>query len=149
MQKKLLLLFVPLCFCAMILGGCKKSSPITNTTLITKDKWKFSAAAVAGVGDVTNQIPVCYRDNITTFFSDGSGTIDEGGNVCSPPTTGIFSWSFQSNETILSMTNNLIPGGTGTFNIVTLNETTLELSQETSLIPSPTPLVISITFVHP
>jgi hypothetical protein len=149
MQKRSLPVLLLLCFCVILFGNCKKSDIVTNTDLITTGKWKISTATVVGVGDVTSQIPACYLDNLYTFFSDGTGTIDEAGNVCSPSTAGTFGWTFTNNETKLSMTNNLIPGGTGEFNMVALSETTLTVSQETALIPAPTPLTIQVTFVHP
>lgn len=149
MQKRFLpVLFIP-CFCIVILNGCKKNDIVTNTDLITTGKWKISTATVVGVGDVTSQIPACYLDNLYTFFSDGTGDIDEAGNICNPSTEGIFAWSFEANETKLSMTNNLIPGGTGDFDLNVLTETTLTVSQETALIPAPSPLTIQVTFIHP
>jgi hypothetical protein len=149
MKKGSLKLALFLSLLVALFSSCSKSSSgSSGTTLITKGSWKFSAATVAGA-DASSQIPACYKDNIITFVADGTATINEGATVCSPSTAGTYTWSFQNNETKLNMSGNLIPGGNGNFNIVALNETTLSLSQETTLIPSPTPLTITITFVHP
>lgn len=149
MKRIILTSFLLSSLSIVIFTGCKKSSqPVTRTSLLTKDTWKFSGATASGL-DVSSQIPVCYKDNIIDFMSNGTGTIDEAANVCSPSTATTFGWNFETNETILSMTTNIIPGGTGDFAIDELTETTLKLSQETSLIPAPSPLTIVVTFVHP
>lgn len=149
MQKTLSKFILFILLGAFIWSSCTKNgtSSLSKTTLITTGSWKFSTATVAGV-DASSQIPACYKDNIITFVSNGTATINEGTTVCSPSTAGAYTWSFQNNETKLNMSGNLIPGGNGNFTIVALNETTLSLSQETTLIPSPTPLTITITFIH-
>jgi hypothetical protein len=132
-----------------LLSSCNKTaSESSSTTFITKGSWKFSAATANGV-DASAAITACYKDNIITFSTNGTAMIDEGATVCSPSVAGNYTWNFQNNETKLSISGSIIPGGNGTFNIVALNETTLILSQETTLIPAPVPVTLTITFVHP
>ena len=146
-MKKLLLKTTSL---FLILGlvflSCQKSVEVkTNTELLTLSSWKFDHATATGYGDVTSQIPACYRDNITTFASNGSGTVDESTNVCSPSNAGSFTWSFQTNETVLHLSTVLFSGGTTDFNIITLNETNLVISQSVTL-PPPTSVTTTVEF---
>ncbi len=134
-----------------LLLACDKSespnpSGKTKTELLTQASWKFSAAT-AGGQDASSFIDDCYKDNILTFSTNGTGIVNESANVCSPSTAGSFTWSFQSNETDLSISATLFPGGAGTFDIVTLTETNLVLAQDMTFPPFPTTNV-QVTFVH-
>ena len=141
----LILMLVSLSFFA-----CKKSStssPKTKTELITQNSWRFDHASAAGIGDVSSSIPDCYKDNVTVFATGGTGTISEGANVCSPSTAGSFTWEFQSNETVLHLSAALFSGGTGDFNLESLTETNLEVSQTMTIAPYPS-TTVTITFKH-
>ena len=132
-------------------SACKKDNkdnPKTNTDLITQASWKFSAASASGFGDISSQIPDCYKDNTYTFVSDGSGTINESTNVCSPSTAGAFTWNFTNNETGLHISTTLFQNGTSDFTIISLTETNLIVSQTMTVAPLP-PTTVQITFVHP
>jgi hypothetical protein len=83
-----------------------------------------------------------------TFSANGSGTVTEGTVVCNPTTAGNITWNFQDSETKLMMSSGLFPAGSGLFTIVTLNETTLTLSQDVTIPPSPIPVPVSATYVH-
>ena len=65
-----------------------------------------------------------------------------------PTTAGNFTWAFQNNETELMMSAGLFPAGSGLFNIVTLNETTLVVSQNVFFPPSPTAILVVATYIH-
>ena len=141
----LILMLVSLSFFA-----CKKSStssPKTKTELITQNSWRFDHASAAGIGDVSSSIPDCYKDNVTVFATGGTGTISEGANVCSPSTAGSFTWEFQSNETVLHLSAALFSGGTGDFNLESLTETNLVVSQIMTIAPYPS-TTVTITFKH-
>src|SRR2546423_4943401 len=112
----------------------KKEHIKTKTELLTQTSWKFDKATASGV-DISTQIPACMKDNVTTFVSNGTGTINESTNVCSPTTAGNFTWSFQNNETTLNLSVPLFPGGSGNFTVVTLNETNFVLSQDMVIPP--------------
>jgi hypothetical protein len=147
-SKPGLILFL---FATVLSFSCKKSDstkPKTKTDLLTQASWKFSSANAQGAGDITAQIPDCYKDNIYTFSSNGSGNVNESTNVCSPSTAGPFTWSFANNEATLHISTTLFPGGSSDFTLVTLNETNLVVSQMLTVAPYPTTNV-TLTFVHP
>jgi hypothetical protein len=138
-----------------ILPGCSKEednapAPKTKTQLLTQATWKFSTITWGGV-DYTAQLPACYKDNTLTFVSNGTGTADEGPTKCNAgdPQTNAFTWSFQTNETVLTASHPLLPGGSNTFTINTLSETQLIVSQQWtppgSGLPAQTAIV---TFIH-
>ena len=133
-------------------SACKKDSnkdkPKTNTDLITQASWKFSSASASGFGDVSSQIPDCYKDNTYTFVSDGSGSINESTNICSPSTAGAFTWNFTNSEMGLHISTTLFPNGASDFAIISLTETNLIVSQTMTIAPLP-PTTVQITFVHP
>jgi hypothetical protein len=136
----------------ILFTACKKDSnnnkPKTNTDLITQASWKFGSASATNFGDVSSQIPACYKDNIYTFVSGGSGNVDESTNVCSPSSAGSFTWNFTNNETGLHISTPLFQGGSSDFTIISLTETNLVVSQTMTIAPLP-PTTVQITFVHP
>jgi hypothetical protein len=129
-----------LAFLSMILvfTACKKDSdnntPKTNTDLLVQGSWKFDNATVGG-SDVSSLIQGCQKDNTLTFAAGGTGTLDEGATKCnsSDPQSSPFTWSFATNETVLHVSATLFTGGSSDFNIVTLNETQLVLSQNINI----------------
>ncbi len=144
MQKQFILLLL----ISFFFGSCQKTPAvvITNTDRISASSWKFDHATSGGV-DVSSQVPACLKDNIYVFNSNGSGSVDESLNVCSPTTAGAMTWSFQTNETILHISAPLFPGGANDFTLVTLNSTNLVVSQVMTIPPNP-PTTVEITFKH-
>ena len=146
-----LILFVALCFSAVLFNSCDKTdeAPPTNTDYITKSSWKFSSAKASGI-DVTAQVPACFKDNTITFAINGTGTITEGANVCTPASPANFTWVFQTNGTQqqISLSTPLVTGGSGVFTIVLLNDVSLVVSQNMTIPPSPTPVNVELTFTH-
>ena len=138
-----------LCLVALLSLSCNKDDTPqpTKTEYITQSAWKFDKATASGI-DISAQIPACFKDNTITFVSNGSGTISEGATICVPPAPATFTWSFQNNETRLSLSTPLISGGSGIFNLVVLNEVNLVISQDMTIPPSPTPITVVITFKH-
>jgi hypothetical protein len=138
------LLLISLAFTA-----CKKSSTHvkTKTELLTQSTWRFSSATVGGI-DVSAFLQACQRDNILTFVSAGTGTLDEGATKCNAgdPQTTPFIWSFMTNETILHISTILFTGGSSDFNIVTLSETQLVVSQNITVGGSTQNAIV--TFIH-
>jgi hypothetical protein len=134
---------------AFIFGNCNKSDapPPTKTELLVRSSWKFKSASADGFGDVSGNIPACYKDNLNVFVSNGTGSVDESINICSPSSAGPFTWSFQSSETQLFISTVLFPGGSQTFNFISVSETELKISQTVSP-PLSTPLLITFTFTH-
>jgi hypothetical protein len=145
-----LILIAALCFTTVTFTNCDKDDPApapTNTDYITKSSWKFSTAKASGI-DVTAQVPACFKDNTITFAINGTGTIAEGPTACTPAAPATFTWTFQSNGTQLNLNTPLVTGGSGTFNIVTLNDVNLVVSQMMTIPPATTPLNVDLTFIH-
>ncbi|MEP7373478.1 MAG: lipocalin family protein [Chitinophagaceae bacterium] len=152
MQKKLILLSYIFSFFLVINSGCSKNdNPAppakTKTELITKSAWKFSDAKVGGVS-VASFLQTCQTDNNVTFTTTGIGTADEGATKCNAPDpqTRPFTWSFQTNETVLFVSTPFFTGGSSTFTIVSLTETELVVSQNITISGATQNAVI--TFIH-
>ncbi len=124
------------------------TDPSTTEQHLTHESWKIQSVTASGV-DVTSQIPACNLDNRLTFNSDGTGAVDEQTSVCSPSNAGAFTWTFQSNQTQISMTTALIPGGPSVLDIVSLSETSMVLSQTTTVPGIPVPVLAVVTLTHP
>ncbi len=130
----LILLF----FSVVTFTACEKNNddnqPKTKTELISRANWKLASATVSGV-DVTASIPGCQKDNTLAFAANGSGTSDEGATKCSStdPQSSTFTWSFQNNETTLFISSPILSGGGNTFNIMSLTESELVLSQNVTI----------------
>src|SRR5688572_6362673 len=133
----------------LLAGNCNKDEtpPPTKSEMITSSSWKFEKATASGF-DISAQVPACFKDNVISFSSNGSGTVSEGTLACTPQAPPTFTWSFQSNETVLNLSTPLISGGSGNFNLVTLNQTNLVISQDMIIPPSSTPVTVVITFKH-
>ena len=149
MNKSLNLSFYGLLIIALMQINCSKkdSVSLSTTDKITLSAWKFDKATANGT-DISTQIPACFKDNTITFANNGTGTISEGTTACVPPAPASFTWSFQSNGTQLNLSTALIAGGSGTFNLVTLNEVNLVISQDMIIPPSTTSITGVITFKH-
>ena len=149
MKKQLTLGITCLATILIISLGCGKDDPPpqpTKTENVSRSPWIFLSATANGT-DVSNAPQLaCFKDNVITFSANGNGTINEGANVCSPTTAGPFTWSFQTNETLLVLSAALFPGGNTTFTLVSLNETNLVVSQTVTFLPPPG--VVTITFKH-
>lgn len=147
-MQKLFFKFLPvLLMVSAGLVSCSKGSKAkTKTELLTQASWKFDKAVAVGIGDISSQVQACLKDNIITFQSNGNGSVDESTNVCTPSTAGSFTWSFQSNETVLQVSTTLF-GGSGTFDIVSLTETNFVLSQVMTFPPLPA-MTVEITLKH-
>ena len=148
MKKTLVLLLTSLGH--VVFSSCEKDEdpvPKTKTELLTQLTWKFGAATVGGT-DVSASLPTCQKDNIMTFTTAGTGTVDEGLTKCNAgdPQTNPFTWSFATNETVLNISTILFTGGSNTFNIVALNEAQLVVSQTITV--GGTPQNAVVTFLH-
>jgi hypothetical protein len=132
-------------------AACKKDSnnntPKTNTDLLVQASWIFDNATVGG-SDVSSLIQACQKDNTLSFAAGGTGTLDEGATKCnsSDPQSSPFTWSFATNETVLHVSATLFTGGSSDFNIITLTETQLILSQNINI--SGTSQNAIVTFKH-
>lgn len=149
MRKSRILLASLSLFSLLIISGCKKDddSPAkTKTQLLTQDLWKFDKAT-AGSVDISASISACVKDNNIIFDDDGTGEIVENPNICTPPASGNFVWTLQNGETRLFTSVVFFPGGGNEFTIVTLNDNTLELSQQMTIPPAPA-TTVTISLKH-
>ena len=147
-MNKLILLAV-ICFLSFSFNSCDKddSPPPTNTDYIIKAAWKFDKA-MSGGADVSGFLNACYKDNVMTFQANGNGSLDEGATKCNAgdPQTTNFTWNFTNNGTTLNVTGGIFAGQSGTFTVITLNDTQLILE---GTITSPTgPVTGQIHFKH-
>jgi len=131
------------------IAGCKKDPAHvkTKTEIISQSTWKFSNAKVSGA-DVSAFIQTCQKDNVLTFVSNKTGTLDEGATKCnaSDPQSNPFTWDFLNNETTLHVSTVLFTGGSSDFTIVSLTDTELILSQNISINGSSQNA--QVTFIH-
>jgi len=138
-------------FSLLVLSSCskKKDDPApapTKTDNISKSNWKFDKATAGGV-DVSANVTACLKDNVVLFVSNGTGSVDEGASVCAPSYAGAFTWSFQTNETMLHISSIIFPGGSNDFTLVSLDDTKLVASQMMTFAPFP-PTLVEVTFKH-
>jgi hypothetical protein len=151
MKKHLSILFASALAIIVLFPACDKDdddTPKTKTELLTTGSWKLSTATGPGGIDVAGFIAACIKDNTYTFAAAGTGNMDEAGAKCDPadPQTSSFTWNFASNETVLHVSTILLPGGNNDFNVVSISESNLVLSQTVNL---GTPLLVTATLVHP
>ncbi len=150
MRKQLLLTLSILAIAFLFVTGCEKEedpAPAkTKTQLISQSSWKFDHATSSGT-DISGFINACFKDNIATFTSAGSMTLDEAATICSPTYAGTYTWAFQTSETILHLSAPIFTGGSSDFTLVSVTETNLVLSQVMTVAPSP-PTTVEVTFKH-
>lgn len=138
MKKQLILLATPLVLFSLIFFSCDKDETTrqeTKTELLVSGSWKLKAATLNGA-DAMFYIQDCQKDNVITFSANGNAIAAEGLTKCNSgdPDNIPFTWSFQSNETILNVSVPLIEYGN---NDMTLNKLTK------------TDLVVTVTYNPP
>jgi hypothetical protein len=152
MKKHLTFLAAILVIITFFFTSCgKDDNPAvtkTKTELLISGNWKFKSA-FAGTTDYSGFLQACQKDNIITFAAAGTGTADEGATKCNAgdPQTVSFTWNFQTNETKLIITTPLFTGGSGPFDLISLSETELVVSQIFTPPVGPSQTIV-ITFIH-
>jgi len=137
-MKKLLLPLTLFALSILALASCKKSSGTSKskTELLTQASWKINALGIdvnmnGTIDNGESQEEDCQADNTFTFNTNGTGTDDEGSLLCSgQPQTQDFTWSFKSNETIISANNVTFNGD---FTISSLTDTELKAYQDVAM----------------
>lgn len=117
----------------MIFLGCRKekNDVSANLRLLTADSWAYDQFGIDqnldGLIDVPETLQNCIKDDLVTFNVDGSGSLNQGADMCYPefPQSQPFDWQFLNNEKELEY------GGT-THTILELNETQLAIYTEES-----------------
>jgi hypothetical protein len=140
---KKLLFILPVLFLAVSCDDDDDDMPSgsTKTQTLTQASWKFESAGIDADKngtmdtDISSQINACVKDNTVKFEPNNTGTSDEGANKCptSPSQTIPFTWAFASNETVITISGNAVAGLGGQFKIITLNDTRLSLSKDTTV----------------
>ena len=132
--------FAALILCVGFTACKKKEKEPTKTELLQNGKWKLTGANFNGVFDLMSSFKDCQKDNTYTFNSNKTITADEGASKCSDTaaqskTDG--SWALISNESQLSISGSSITGAFGSAsiagNIITLNNTTLQIKKDTTV----------------
>jgi hypothetical protein len=152
MIKRIQTLICCAVFTSLLFISCDKkdddtASGKTKTELLSTSTWKFSGATVAGT-DASPFLQTCQKDNILTFVSNGTGSLDEGTTKCNTgdAQTNPFTWAFQNNEAVIYVSTTLFTGGSNTFNLISLTETQLIVSQNITISGSTQNAVV--TFIH-
>lgn len=94
------------------LFACKKKDsdkPLTKADFLTTGSWKLVAVVSDEDGDAVYEtntfadFETCYTDNIWTFHSNGTLTMDEGNSKCdvNDPQSNETDWKLTNNETTL------------------------------------------------
>ncbi|HXB90779.1 MAG TPA: hypothetical protein VNU72_00755 [Puia sp.] len=124
-------------------ASCSKSkstdpgNPTVN--LVTAASWKYDTSGIDlnkdGVVDIGGDslITACQKDDIYTFKSDSTGTLDEGATKChvGDPQTAPFTWSLTTNQTVLAISSNTLLSGN--INIFSLSSTKWVLYKDTTI----------------
>jgi len=151
MKKNSTWILASLAFSMLLLSSCDKKSttpPKTKTQLLTQASWKFKSATVSGA-DASSLIQACQKDNILIFISGGTGNVNEGASKCNSgdPDTVPFTWSFNSGETVITVSIQLFSGGSNDLTLSKLTETSLVLTMAYTPTVGPTQQV-EVTFEH-
>jgi len=115
------MLFLSLLSITFLFSACKKDDEaITKTDLLTSGSWKMTALTIdpafptfdnegnitGSTNDLFAMMEDCSKDNIYSFNTDKTLSLDEGASKCdnSDPQKSTGSWSFNSDETTLTIT---------------------------------------------
>jgi hypothetical protein len=143
-HRSLLILPLTALFLTLLWASCSKSHSVDNpnnttTSLVTQASWRYDTSGIDlnkdGIVDIGGDtlITACEKDDVYTFKSDSTGTIDEGATKCHPadPQTVPFKWSITGNATVLTAT--APPLLNGSINILTLTSAKFVLYKDTSV----------------
>jgi hypothetical protein len=143
---------------ALFTIGCSKDNddddngPSERMQLITSAAWKYDNAQIDINGDENGDqalppglLEDCDKDNIITFNSDSTGTIDEGPTKCdvSNPQTVPITWEFKDNEKVINIPENIFGSFSGDAKIKTLTATKLTLVKQVQ-ITDPIPATVNV-----
>ena len=136
-----------------VVFSCKKSSSgsSSNTQLITSATWKYDTVAIDANKDgkpdtplPPGTVPTCELDNLITFKTDSTGTLDEGATKCNAgdPQSTRFTWYFKNNGDSLYSPNPIFGGLSGSVKVSALTRTKLEVIKEYPYAPGITVNII-------
>jgi hypothetical protein len=123
----------------------KKDDLSTKTQLMTSATWKYDTAAIDADKNGTpdqalpaGTIENCEKDNVITFKSDSTGTLNEGATKCDPtdPQTTSFKWWFKDNGAVLYSPDPIFGGLSGDVKVIELSATKLRVTKEVTVAPT-------------
>jgi hypothetical protein len=143
-----------------LFSACKKDDGvITKTDLLTSGAWKVTAETIdpgfptfdnegnitGSTNDLFAMMEDCSKDDIISFKSDKTLIMDEGASKCynDSPQKNTGSWSFNSDETTLTITADVDPQ---TMTILELTDKVLKL--KTTEVSGGITLSFTTTFSH-
>ncbi len=119
---KLATTLATLCCGLLIYSACKKDDDNSNGNnnnsnktqaeqALETGKWQLTSSVLTttymGKDTTINYLEDCEKDNLIQFMGNGSGTVDEGANVCSGQAqTGTFTWTLLNSDTKLAIIDN-------------------------------------------
>jgi hypothetical protein len=143
--------------CMVLSVSCSKKDKVeemTKTAIITTSSWRYDTAGIDLNGDGTGETAIppgilesCDTDNIITFKSDKTGTVDEGATKCSSsdPQSVPFTWELINNENEINFNTAIFVGVSGVAKIVELTPTKFVLSKRIDMQGIPLPVTAVIT----
>ena len=142
----------------VLFSACSKDDdPPTTAELLDTGTWKFDEGGVDnnqdGIVDLIISVGLldpCIADNTITFYSDGTGVIDEGGTKCLPTASQStnYTYSLSNNDTQITLTGADLLGLGGNFEITEVSATRLGLSKDTTLPLFPAPVSMIVYLKH-
>lgn len=127
---------------SVVVFSCKKDKDDpeeepTRKELIT-NKWKITDVRTGGTS-ILLLVPTlsCITDNIVTFKSNETFTMEEGANVCSPAFEGSGTWSLVENDTKVKLLFSEPEDSEVLAPITELTTTTLKISYYFEDVPIP------------
>ncbi len=135
------MLFLSVLSLTFLFSACQKDDDVTvNTDLLTSSIWKMTAFTVdpafptfdnegnitGSTNDLFAMMDDCSKDDTYSFNTDKTLIIDEGASKCdnSDPQKVTGSWSFNSDETTLTIT---FDGDPQTMTIIELTDKVIKL----------------------
>lgn len=148
-MKKILIILLA---CSLGFVSCKKKDKEpTKTELLQNGKWKLTAANAGALYDFYPKLKDCMKDNIYTFNTDKTISVDEGATKCDASSAQTYTegnWALESSDTKIIITGGTITAGLGSLSgtVVSLTSTTLQVSKDTSISGYST--TINVTFTN-
>jgi hypothetical protein len=129
------ILFATLILSSLFIGCSKDDTDDvkqpTKTELLTAHYWQVTALTIdpplsiggTQISDFYAQLDNCTKDNLEKYNTNNTVTYDEGPTKCDPadPQTQTSPWSFNSDETILTIDGE-------SYKVLTLTSTQLKMS---------------------
>ncbi len=125
--------FIAALFCsAIVFYGCTKAKNDSAKSILTSHNWYLvkDLQDTTGVSDTINrQIPVCASDDYITFDNAGGALVHSGEVKCDTSEKDTYTMNYDATSKVINMYNfDGIPGNNYVWNVVTLNNTVLEVT---------------------